>query len=134
MWSVFSLLTEGDRLEQELVNTFLACHVPDEIVSVNIAWQWDRYCVVSRGQQMLQMSLKRNACDAREQSVNKVSRWLNCSLSVTTSFEVISIFVFQRWPSDAILEFIIPQIAPFNPLKHTEGNKTTTNLSYSCLH
>jgi len=29
--------------------------------------------------------------------------------------EVMAIFVYLRWPSAAILDFIKPQIAPFNP-------------------
>jgi len=29
--------------------------------------------------------------------------------------EVVAIFVYPRWPSAAIFDFIEPQIAPFNP-------------------
>jgi len=29
--------------------------------------------------------------------------------------EVMAIFVYPRWPSAAILDFIEPQIAPFDP-------------------
>ena len=32
-----------------------------------------------------------------------------------TGCEVMAIFVYPRWPSAAILDFIEPQIAPFNP-------------------
>ena len=46
-----------------------------------------------------------------------------------TGCEVIAIFVYPRWPPAAILDFIEPQIAPFDPLD-PENLSIETNMEW----